>query len=60
MKAGRGSNGVRGRPKDQWKKIKEDWSWDLRKGAGRKGRSAGKRNGKIKGRKTGRMRGTKV
>lgn len=25
---GRGSNGVRGRPTEQWKRIKEDWCWD--------------------------------
>lgn len=29
--ASRGSNGSRGRPREHWKKIKEEHSWDWRK-----------------------------
>lgn len=42
---------MRRRPREQWKRIKEDWSWDRRmrkKGAGRKRRRAGGRDWRKK------------
>lgn len=44
---GRSRNGVRRRPGEQWKKIKEYWIWDKRTkkiGAGRRRRRAGGRD----------------